>query len=99
MERLAVCPACGSEFVHPVDWAEGPCGSKRWWVRLRCPECESERCGVFGHALCEALDDELDEGCAILLSVLKRMVRTNMTDELVRFSDALNTGMLLPEDF
>ena len=38
---LLVCPSCRSMFVVPVAYHAADDG--RWWMRLRCGECERSR--------------------------------------------------------
>jgi hypothetical protein len=94
---LHVCFHCGSELVHPVEWADEGDGS--WRLLLRCPECEATREGVFGREEIDALEDELDRGIGSLLSDLRRMTHTNMSEEIEFFVRALQADVIVPSDF
>jgi hypothetical protein len=96
-EALHVCPGCAGGLVHPLDWQEESPG--RWRVLLRCPDCGEQREGVFGQALIEALDDELDRATAELLSDLRQVTHANMTEEVERFARALQLDLIGPSDF
>jgi hypothetical protein len=96
-EALHVCPRCAGELAHPLDWLEESPG--RWRVLMRCPDCELLRDGVFGQALVERLDDELDKATAALLGDLKRVTQANMTEEIELFSRALELDLIGPSDF
>ena len=54
-----------------MDWREAD--ADRWWVRVRCPDCEHWREGEFDRRQVEALDDELDRANAQLISDLDRV--------------------------
>lgn len=96
-QKLHLCLDCGSHLVHPVEWQEA--GPTNWTVFLHCPNCETNRQGVFSQDTVEAFDDELDRGADALARDYKRLMRANMADELERFSAALQADAILPEDF
>jgi hypothetical protein len=83
--------------VHPLDWLEESPG--RWRVLLRCPDCDELRDGVFGQALVERLDDELDRATGALLSDLRQITHANMVEEIERFTRALELDLIGPADF
>jgi hypothetical protein len=66
---------------------------------MRCPDCDLLREGVFGEALVERLDEELDRATAALLSDLKRLAEANMAEEIEIFSRALQLDLIGPSDF
>lgn len=94
---LHQCPACDSDLVYPVDWAQTR--SEHWSVSLRCPNCEWTACGTFDQALVDAFDEELDGGAEALVRDLRELSRANMADAVDRFAEALRAGAVLPEDF
>ncbi|MFZ1155667.1 MAG: hypothetical protein WAN93_12265 [Solirubrobacteraceae bacterium] len=96
-EALHVCRDCAGGLVHPLDWTEESPG--RWRILMRCPDCDLVREGVFGEALVERLDGELDRATAALLSDLKRLAQANMADEIEIFSRALELDLIGPSDF
>ncbi len=96
-EALHVCPRCAGGFVHPLDWAEESPG--RWHILMRCPDCDAMREGVFGQALVERLDEELDKATSALLSDLKQLTHANMVEEIELFSHALRLDLIGPNDF
>ncbi len=61
-EALHVCPRCAGGLVSPLEWGEESPG--RWQILMRCPDCDLVRDGVFGQALVERLDEELDRATA-----------------------------------
>lgn len=96
-EALHVCPGCAGELVHPLDWVEESPG--RWHILMRCPDCDMLREGVFGQALVERLDEELDKATGALLSDLKQLTHANMIEEIEIFSRALQLDLIAPSDF
>lgn len=96
-EALHVCPRCAGGLVHPLDWAEESPG--RWRISMRCPDCDLLREGVFGQALVERLDEELDKATGALLSDLKQLTHANMTEEIELFARALELDLIGPSDF
>jgi hypothetical protein len=96
-EALHVCPRCAGGLVHPLDWVEESPGC--WRILMRCPDCDLRREGVFGGALVERLDEELDRATGALLSDLKQLTHANMTEEVELFSRALQLDLIGPSDF
>jgi hypothetical protein len=94
---LHVCPRCAGELVHPLDWVEESPG--RWRILMRCPDCDALREGVFGQALVELLDEELDKATGALLSDLRQLTHANMIEEIEVFSRALELDLIGPNDF
>jgi hypothetical protein len=97
VQDLHVCVECDSELVYPVQWEEA--GPNNWSVLLHCPNCDVFREGVFTQDNVELFDEELDRGADALAQDYKRLMRTNMADEIERFAGALEAGAILPEDF
>jgi hypothetical protein len=95
--RLELCPCCDSGLVYPLDWE--PAEPGHWRVGLRCPDCEWLGGGVYGQKVVDAFDEVLDDGTEALLAELTLMTRANLEEEIQRFVDALQRGLILPEDF
>jgi hypothetical protein len=96
-QDLHVCVECESGLVYPVQWEEA--GPENWSVLLHCPNCDVFREGVFTQENVELFDEELDRGADVLARDYKRLMRSNMADEIDRFVGALDAGAILPEDF
>ena len=97
-EALHVCfHVAPASWCHPLDWAEEAPG--RWRILMRCPDCDLAREGVFGQALVERLDEELDRATSALLSDLRQITHANMSEEIEFFSRALNCDLIVPSDF
>ncbi|HEX8074351.1 MAG TPA: hypothetical protein VF545_05165 [Thermoleophilaceae bacterium] len=95
--ELHLCINCASQLVYPVQWEEA--GEKSWHVTLRCPDCEWVEAGVFTQEQCDRFDDELESGTDALSRDYKRLVTANMSEEIDRFSAALQVDAILPVDF
>ena len=94
---LHVCPRCDGRLVYPLDWAEA--GSSHWEVSLRCPDCEWRDVGVFAQTVVEHFDIELDRGAEALLHDLKHLAHANMSEDIERFTRALEADHIVPSDF
>ena len=55
---LEVCPACGTDFVNPVEWTA--IEDHSWWMHLRCAQCEHSREVTVSNAEAERFDEALD---------------------------------------
>lgn len=94
---LHVCPDCSSGLVYPTDWVKA--GPSRWQVDLQCPECDWSGDGVHSDEAIERFDRQLDEGTESILDDLQKLTRSNMEGEIDRFVQALESDLILPEDF
>jgi hypothetical protein len=97
VEDLHVCPECDRALVYPVEWEE--VSPTHWEVLLRCPNCEWGELGVYDQVTVDRFDEELDLGTEALLRDLQRLTKANMEEEADRFSSALASDLILPEDF
>jgi hypothetical protein len=96
-QELHVCVQCASELVYPLQWEES--GEGNWSVLLHCPNCDTHREGVFTQETAESFDEQLDRGADALMRDYMHLMRANMADEIERFSGALGSDAILPEDF
>ena len=94
---LHVCPTCESELVQPTDWTEG--SDDRWELSLECPNCWWHGEGTFDRDAVAELEDQLDNGLTSMLDDLRRLTQANMADQIDRFAAALQSDLILPEDF
>ncbi len=94
---LHLCAECGSGLVQPVSWSDA--GEDGWELTLECPNCWWRTEGVFDQDQVHELEDKLDEGLAELLGDLRRLAHANMADHVERFIAALDSDLILPEDF
>ncbi|MDQ6731784.1 MAG: hypothetical protein M3022_16230 [Actinomycetota bacterium] len=94
---LHICPECSSPLVQPVAWGETAGGF--WALTLQCPNCDWLTEGVFDQDQVDVLEEQLDEGLDDMLGDLRRLTQANMAAEIDRFSAALESDAILPEDF
>jgi hypothetical protein len=91
------CPNCDSILMQPVDWRE--LGDGNWKVELRCPECERRHRQSYSQDEVDRYEAELDRGDQQLIGDLRVISLANMETEVDRFTSALATDRILPEDF
>ncbi|HZN89133.1 MAG TPA: hypothetical protein VFB44_09170 [Thermoleophilaceae bacterium] len=94
---LVECRACGTEFVHPVEWH--PHDDERWWMLLHCGACGFFRETIASNANADMYDLELDRMQADMRSEAERLQRERQAEEAETFATALEAGLISPEDF
>ena len=97
VRRIELCPKCGSDRVHPLDWREVE--DLRWELDVRCPDCRWTGGDVYDQPEVERYDDVLLAGAGDLTEELDRITRENMADHLERFRAALDADAITPFDF
>jgi hypothetical protein len=97
LDDLHLCPECDRALVYPVEWEE--VSPTHWEVLLRCPNCEWTEAGVYDQRTVDRFDEALDHGTEALMRDLKRLTKANMEEEIDRFTVALASDFILPEDF
>lgn len=95
--RPHVCPVCHGELVYPVDWQRT--SDTAWKLRLRCPECETQRDAVLGRADVEDFNRRLYYGSQELAQAAQEMGRRNFEEEAAKLVAALEMDLILPMDF
>ena len=94
---LNLCPACASDLVYPLSWAES--SGSTWTIERRCPNCEWRHAGEFGDEHLTHFDEALNEGTETLLVALRDTTRANMEAAAERFIDAIKLDLIEPMDF
>ena len=94
---LADCPACGADFVHPVEW--GPKDADRWWMLLRCGACHMRREEIVSNLDAAQFDRELDIAVARMRREAEILSREQLAAEADRFATALELDLIGAEDF
>lgn len=97
VRRIELCPECGSDRVHPLDWREVE--DMRWELDVRCPDCRWTSSGVYDQPEVERYDDVLLAAAGDLTEELDRVTRENMAEHLERFRAALDADAITPFDF
>jgi len=95
--ELETCVVCGRDFVNPVDWE--PLEGGRWWMLLRCGECDTWREVTVTDAVAERYDMELDRRLDLLDGTLHRLDRQRMVGEVETLVAALQRGLVDATDF
>jgi hypothetical protein len=95
--ELETCVVCGRDFVNPVDWE--PLEGGRWWMLLRCGECDTWRELTVTDEVAERYDAELDRRLDVLDGMLHRLDRQRMLGEVEGFVVALRRGLVDAADF
>jgi hypothetical protein len=94
---LHICQRCESPLVQPIRWGEATAGF--WELMLHCPNCDALSEGIFSQEQVDQFEEQLDAGLADMLGDLRRLTQANMAEEIERFAAALQTDLILPEDF
>jgi DNA-directed RNA polymerase subunit RPC12/RpoP len=97
LRRIELCPQCGSDRVHPLDWREVE--DLRWELDVRCPDCRWTGGDVYEQPEVERYDDVLLADAGDLTEELDRITRANMAEHLERFCAALDADAITPFDF
>ena len=95
---LHVCPVCDRPFVTPCavldSHHDGAC-----LLDLECANCGCHRLDWLTEGEMELLDRELDRQSASMTTALEICELSRFMDEIDAFVEALETDLLLPEDF
>lgn len=94
---LADCPACGADFVHPLEWS--PEDSERWWMLLRCGACHTHREAIVSNLDAAQFDRDLDMAVARIRHEAETLSREQLAEEAERFVTALELDLICAEDF
>jgi hypothetical protein len=92
-----VCPICRSALVYPTDWQRT--GSATWELKLRCPNCETQRAISLDREGVEQFNKVLYEGSEALARQAEQLTRLHFEEEAERFVRALDDDLILPMDF
>jgi hypothetical protein len=91
-----VCRCCTLPLLQTQDAEQI---GRDWLVELYCPNCGWSGEKLLDQAQMDHLDEELDDGFAVLAAALAQLTRTNMHEYVERFTAALAADSILPEDF
>jgi hypothetical protein len=97
LHGLGTCPACGQDFVHPVDWE--PQGSDHWWMLLRCGNCGHLHHAVVSEAAAQDFDAKLDRDMRQIAVNIRRLHRQWRKAEIDAFAAALDHDLIAADDF
>ena len=91
------CPLCGSDLLYPADWERNCQGD--WNIRVRCPNCETQRHIILGREGVEALNRTLYRRAQELAREAVAVSRSNFEGEAAKLVEALYLDLILPMDF
>lgn len=94
---LADCPACGADFVHPVDWS--PDGTDHWQMLLRCGACHVRREEIVSNLDAAQFDRDLDIAEARIRRQADVLGHEQLVEQGERFVTALELDLIDAEDF
>jgi hypothetical protein len=94
---LADCPACGADFVHPLEWS--PKDGEKWWMLLRCGACDVRREAIVSNLEAARFDRDLDIAEAGMRREADVLSREQLAEEADRFATALKLDLIDAEDF
>jgi hypothetical protein len=94
---LEVCVACRRDFVNTIEWE--PVGHDRWWMLLRCGECDSWREATVPNAAAARFDVELDRRADALHRALHKIDREQMIASANTMIAALRHNLIDAADF
>lgn len=92
-----VCPLCGSDLVHPLDWQRE--GESIWHLVVRCPNCDTRRAVDLDRSGVERFNRELYRGAQALVHEAERLGRQHFEEEVEKLVFALRRDLILPMDF
>jgi hypothetical protein len=81
----------------PVEWHER--GETRWWIGLRCGECEFVREVEATNAQVARFEHDLDAGLAVIASAVERAERPRMLADVAALIAALERDLIDASDF
>jgi hypothetical protein len=94
---LELCPACATDFVHPVEWSA--IEDHSWWMLLRCAQCEHSREVTVSNAEAERFDEALDSRADPIARAVRKLDLERMTATVETLIVALQRDLIGPADF
>ena len=94
---LSVCPECAGDCMYPQS--RHRLADDRWWLQLRCGQCQVRIEQVIPVDLLERLDADVAWTVAGMRSELAALDLENMAMEAELFAMALRRDLIGPGDF
>ena len=94
---LELCPACGTDFVNPVEWSAVEDHS--WWMHLRCAQCDHTREVTVSNAEAERYDEALDSRADPIARAVRKLDLERMAATVESLIIALQRDLIGPADF
>ena len=96
-DGLEVCPACGTDFVVPMEW--NAIEDHSWWMHLRCAQCEHTREVTVSNREAERYDEALDERADPIARAARKLDLERMAATVESLIVALQRDLIGPADF
>jgi hypothetical protein len=97
-QGLEHCTACGRAFVVPVALLD-IVDEGLFLLALHCKNCDALGVAEVEDEVLEAMEHANDAAVAEMESALEIVSVARFIDELGNFAEALETNLVLPEDF
>ena len=94
---LEVCPACGTDFVNPVEWSA--IEDHSWHMLLRCAQCEHSREVTVSNSEAERFDEALDSRADPIARAVRKLDLERMAATVETLIIALQRDLIGPADF
>ena len=94
---LADCPACGADFVHPVEWSTSGCD--HWRMLLRCGACHVRREAIVCNLDAAQFDRDLNVAEARIRREADLLGHEQLAEQTELFVTALELDLIDAEDF
>jgi len=94
---LEVCPACGTDFVNPLEWSA--IEDHSWWMVLRCAQCEHTREVTVSNTEAERYDEALDSRADPIARAVRKLDLERMAATVESLIVALQRDLIGPADF
>ena len=94
---LESCPACGRDFVNPIDWA--PLRGDRWWMLLHCGDCGAGREVTVDDVEAARFDRELNLRMMLVAETAHQLDLERMQAEVEPLLEALRRDIVGASDF
>ena len=95
--RLENCPACGTDFVNPIEWSA--IEDHSWWMHLRCGQCDYTREVTVSNAEAERYDEALDSRADPIARAVRKLDLERMAATVETLIIALQRDLIGPADF
>jgi hypothetical protein len=88
---------CGSDFVHPVSWAEE--GLDHWWMLLHCGACGHRYDAVVPDEIAREFDASSDRDQHSIALAADRLHSEWRSAEVEAFAAAMERDLITADDF
>ncbi len=94
---LENCPACGTDFVNPIEWSA--IEHHAWWMHLRCGQCDHTREVIVSNTEAERFDEALDSRADPIARAVHKLDLERMAATVEALIVALQRDLIGPADF